>query len=83
MKSGKTLWEYDLGANAYASPIIAAGRIYLLDMDGTMHILAAAKTQKVLGTVKMGENATATPAFVGNRIFIRTGTRLYCVGGGQ
>ncbi len=83
VKSGKTLWEYDLGANAYASPIIAAGRIYLLDMDGTMHILAAAKTQKVLGTVKMGENATATPAFVGNRIFIRTGTRLYCVGGGQ
>jgi outer membrane protein assembly factor BamB len=83
VKTGKKLWEYDLETNVYASPIIAAGRVYVLDLQGTMHILAAARTAKSLGKIAMGEGGMATPAFVGDAIYLRTGTHIYRIGGGE
>ncbi len=55
----------------YASPILADGRIYMLDRSGTMHILKPGREMEVLGQSVLGEEASATPAVVGDSIYIR------------
>lgn len=77
---GTKLWEHSLGAEVKSSPTLVGSNVYLLDTAGVMHIFAAARQFKAIGTGKIGEGATATPAYVGGKIFIRGKTRLYCVG---
>lgn len=82
VKTGKKLWEHELESNVYASPVIATGRVYVLDLQGTMHILSAARRPKLLGKVVMGGGGMATPAFVGGDMYLRLGSDLYRIGGG-
>jgi len=78
--TGKMVWQADLGATVRASPVLADGKIYILDASGTMHILKPGRSHAVLGTSPIGESTNATPAFVGSRIYIRGKQHLYCVG---
>ena len=77
---GTKLWEHDLAVEINSSPTLVGANIYLLDMAGVMHIFAVGREFKGVGSGKIGEPATACPAFVGGKIFIRGKTRLYCVG---
>ena len=77
---GAKLWEHDLGAEVKSSPVLVGNNVYLLDTAGVMHIFAAARQFKQIGTAKLGETADACPAFVAGKIFLRGKTRLYCVG---
>ncbi|MBN1673073.1 MAG: PQQ-like beta-propeller repeat protein [Kiritimatiellae bacterium] len=79
-KSGKLIWEQEFKQACYASPVYAGDRVYALDLDGVMHIFKAADAYESLGEPALGEPASATPAFVGGRIYIRGDTHLYCVG---
>lgn len=79
-KSGKRVWEEDLGVTVRASPVLAGGRVYLLDASGTMHILQPGRTFKLMARCPLGEAANATPAFVADRIVIRTRQHIVCVG---
>ena len=49
-------------------------------LEGVMHIFAVADEFKEIATIEMGEPTLATPAFVGNRIYIRGDENLYCIG---
>jgi outer membrane protein assembly factor BamB len=77
---GTKLWEHDLGAPVTASPILVGNNVYLLDTAGVMHIFEAAPQFRGVGTGRLGEEAHATPAFVGGRIFIRGARNLFCIG---
>ena len=55
-------------------------RLYLLDNEGMMHILATGRTFRQLGTAPLGESVNASPAFVGDRVYIRGKENLYCIG---
>jgi outer membrane protein assembly factor BamB len=80
VKDGTVLWiqEFDIGF--YASPVIADGKLYVIDRQGTMHIMKADKTYKLVGQPKIGEKTDCTPAFANGQIFIRTKKNLYCIG---
>ncbi|HOS42083.1 MAG TPA: PQQ-binding-like beta-propeller repeat protein, partial [Armatimonadota bacterium] len=82
VKTGTKLWEHELEANVYASPVIAAGRVYVLDVQGVMHIVSAARTLRPLGKIVMGGGGMATPAFVGGELYLRLDSDLYRIGGG-
>lgn len=79
-KTGKRLWTYESDQGFYSSPIIANGKIYLMDISGLMHILKADKKLEELGTCELGEKASTTPAFYKNKIIIRGENNLYCIG---
>jgi outer membrane protein assembly factor BamB len=79
-KLGKKVWEHDYGISCKASPTIVGSRLYLLDAEGVTHIIEASRTFKEEATAALGEKANATPAFIGDKIFIRGVQRLYCVG---
>lgn len=78
--SGELLWEYEADAGFYASPIIAEGKVYFMDMDGVMHILAIEEALKVISTPALGERAVSTPAFAEGKILLRGYDNLYCIG---
>lgn len=80
IKTGKRVWEGDLEKTIRASPVLAGGRLYLLDAEGVTHVLQPGREFKVLGKFPLGEAANATPAFVGKRIVFRGKQHVFCVG---
>lgn len=79
VKTGKKLWEHDLGKSMHASPLIVGDRVYLTDDEGTTAIFAVARAWKALGTPLLGEDVRATPAILNNRLYLRGTTHLYCI----
>ena len=63
----------------YASPVAAHERIYLASQNGVMSVLAAGDTLEVLARVEFGEPIMATPAIVGDTLYVRTASHLYAL----
>jgi outer membrane protein assembly factor BamB len=79
-RTGRALWQERLGGSHSASPIYAAGRIYFLSEEGESIVVAAAPTFQVLARNLLGERCQASYAAAHGHLFIRTATRLYCLG---
>jgi hypothetical protein len=62
-----------------ASPWASGDRIYCLSEDGDTFVIQAGKEFKLLGKNSLDEMTLATPALVGDRIFLRTQSKLYCL----
>jgi len=63
----------------YASPVAAGGRVYLTDRSGTIVVIEDSDKFKVLATNSLGEGVDATPAIVGNEMFIRSAKHLFYI----
>ena len=63
----------------YASPVAANGRIYFTDRDGTTVVIQHGRELEVLAINKLAEPMDASPAIVGDQIFLRTASHLYCI----
>jgi outer membrane protein assembly factor BamB len=79
LKTGDVLWEHDFDVGFYSSPILVNDRVYLADLSGTVQIFKMADQFELLGMAELGEDVYATPAFVGERIYVRGVTHLFCV----
>jgi outer membrane protein assembly factor BamB len=77
--TGDKYWEKDLGKNIFSSPMIVENKVYVLDIDGVMHIVNADKVFKLISEPKLSETVAATPAFMNGKIFIRGEQNLYCI----
>jgi len=65
----------------YASPVAADGRIYLASLQGKLTVLdAQADLPKVIHQTAFGERISATPALVGDHLYLRTAGHLYAFG---
>ncbi len=63
----------------YASPVAAAGRIYLVDREGTTLVIEQGDRLKVLATNRLDDPVDASPAAVGKQLFLRGQKYLYCI----
>jgi outer membrane protein assembly factor BamB len=63
-----------------ASPVAAAGRLYVGNENGRFDVLAAGETFEVLGSSSIGEACFATPAISQGRLYIRGVDHLFCIG---
>ncbi len=62
----------------YASPVAADGRIYLASVPGKLTVVKAAGDKpEILHQANFGERILATPALAGDRLYLRTQTKLY------
>lgn len=66
-------------SNIYASPVGAAGRIYIPGRSGTTLVLERSRELDVLATNKLADRIDASPALAGNQLFIRGNRFLYCI----
>jgi outer membrane protein assembly factor BamB len=63
----------------YASPVAAAGRIYLVDRAGTTLVLKDSDRLEILATNELGDGIDASPVLVGRQLFLRGESSLYCI----
>ena len=63
----------------YASPLGAAGRIYIVDRKGTTLVIKNQPRLEVLAINRLDDSIDASPAAVGNELFLRSKQRLYCI----
>ena len=83
-KSGKPLYQVQRleGApNVFASPVGADGRVYVVGQDGGTVVLKHGPTFEVLATNKLDDKFDASPALVGNELYLRGYRYLYCIAG--
>ncbi len=84
-KTGTPVWEPERTAqgNVSSSPVLADGKLYLLNENAVTTVLAAGPQYKLLATNELdGSFTLSSPAVSGNQLFIRTSTHLYCIGAG-
>jgi outer membrane protein assembly factor BamB len=82
--TGQTLWRDAFpkaSANYYASPVIAAGKLYAAREDGVVFVAQLEDKFEVLAENRMGEQVIASPVPVGNRLLIRGEHHLFCIAG--
>ncbi len=82
-RTGKLLWEHDVAGGFYSSPILVNGLVYVTDMNGTTYIIKPGEKYEEIVRLHLKDQIVATPAFVGNKIFIRGAKHLYCIQNGQ
>ncbi|HXJ55392.1 MAG TPA: PQQ-binding-like beta-propeller repeat protein [Verrucomicrobiae bacterium] len=81
-KTGKPVFEAERlsgPSGFYASPVGAGGRIYLAGRNGTSLVLKQSDKLEVLATNKLDEQFEASPAVVGQDLFLRGHKSLYCL----
>ena len=65
--------------NVYASPVAAAGRVYLVGRDGGTLVIKDAGELEVLATNRLDDSFDASPAVVDNILLLRGKSHLYCL----
>jgi outer membrane protein assembly factor BamB len=83
-KSGEAFYEaqrLEGMPNVYASPVGAAGRVYLTGRNGVSLVLKDADQLEVLATNRLDEKIDASPVAVDQELFLRGQEYLYCITG--
>lgn len=75
--TGKLHWQERISGTYSASPIHANGRIYCLSETGTVSVLEAGKSFKILAKNELKERALASFAAVDGSLYVRTAGHLF------
>jgi outer membrane protein assembly factor BamB len=87
--TGKEQWKERLNGAFNTSPVLAGDHLFCAREDGTTFVIKPDPTKlTIVSENKLGSEVFATPAFAGNRIYLRAaelidGKRqesLYCIG---
>jgi outer membrane protein assembly factor BamB len=65
--------------NVFASPVGAAGRVYIAGQQGNTTVLKHGPAFEVLAENKLDDGFNASPALVENEIYLRGNKSLYCI----
>lgn len=83
VETGHTIIEQtrlpDYDGTIYASPVGAANRIYFLTREGKSLVIKNEPKIEVLANNKLDDEFNASPAVVGNQLFLRGKKYLYCI----
>ena len=63
----------------YASPVGAAGRVYFVGRTGTTQVIKNSGEFEILATNTLDDKFDASPAIVGNQLFLKGKEHIYCI----
>ena len=78
-RTGERVWRERLGGIYSASPVAAAGKVYLFSETGEALVLRSGRTPEVLARNKLDMRVIASPAISGGRIFVRGDRELVAI----
>ena len=76
---GEALRLEDITDFIFASPVGAAGRIYITGRDGTTIVLRHDRENATLAVNHLDDSFSASPAPVGRELYLRGERCLYCI----
>jgi outer membrane protein assembly factor BamB len=80
-KTGEELWHEETDEVIFASPVLVGENVYMVDQMGGVHIFKVSREgYEAVGAPVVGEEVYASPAVVGNALFIRGVEHLYRFG---
>lgn len=84
-KTGKEIWKEQIterpgNFEAWGSPVVGDGRMYITDRRGSTLVVAAGAKYEHLATNALGEHTDASIAISGGDLYIRTHKHLWCIG---
>ncbi len=79
--TGQPIWQKRVGGNFFSSPVCIDGKLYGIDLDGNLSVIAAAADYELLARISLGRRSKSTPAVSGGTLFIRTESHVYSIGG--
>jgi outer membrane protein assembly factor BamB len=80
-KTGKLVWEHYFDYGFYASPIIAEGRVYLMDISGVMKIFKPTGTLRTHRLITPGRKERQHPRLRTRKTIYQGFTsHIYCIG---
>ncbi len=63
----------------YASPVAANGHIYIAGKEGSTVVIKDSDTFEIVSVNTLDDPIDASPVIVGDQMFIRSHTHLYCL----
>ena len=87
--TGEEVWREKVDKDYYASPVLVGDRFYATSLRGVTSVFEASaqKFGKLLSQNQLGDEALASPAICGNRIYLRSAKKgdvrqeyLWCIG---
>jgi outer membrane protein assembly factor BamB len=91
--SGELLWRVRVRGSFWATPVLAGGHLYCVNRDGLTSVVRLGSGEKsdgerddggkgeVVAENKLGEPVFASPAVVGDAIYLRTDSHLWKIAG--
>jgi outer membrane protein assembly factor BamB len=79
--TGKIHWQERVGGNYFASPIAFGDRVLNVSTTGEVVMIKVSDQFEVLARNNLDELCHTTPAVAGGRLYVRTASRLYSIGG--
>jgi outer membrane protein assembly factor BamB len=80
-KTSEKHWQQRIGGNYHGSPVIVNDKVYCISEGGEVVVLAADKTFKEIARMQLGDDSRSTPAVSGGRMYLRTYSKLFSIGG--
>jgi outer membrane protein assembly factor BamB len=74
------LWTGRVGGSFHGSPICAGGKLYCISWEGEVAVVDAGEEFKLLARNDLGEASRSTPAVANDRMYVRTESKLFCIG---
>jgi outer membrane protein assembly factor BamB len=78
-KTGAEVWQHDLFAAIWGSPLVVDGKVYLGDEDGDIVILQAGREKKLIAEMNMGSSVYSSPVPANGALFIMNRNQLFAL----
>ncbi len=80
VESGRKVYQKRIGGKFFSSPVCVDGKLYGISQEGEVVVVGTGDEFVELGRSELGDECQSTPAISGGRMFIRTASRLVCLG---
>jgi outer membrane protein assembly factor BamB len=78
LASGDVKWQLRLHGKYWATPVIAGGKMYVVNQDGVAKVIQLGDEKgEVIGESDFGEAVKGSPAVAGDAMFVRTDEHLW------
>ncbi len=80
-KTGQVHWTHDMMAQAWGSPLIVDGKVYIGDEDGELSVFTlTAEPHEPLAVIDMRNSVYSTPILADNVLYIANRTHVFAIG---
>ncbi len=77
--TGAQLWKHETNEAIWGCLLLAADRLYVGNVGGSMTVLRAGRRKELLAQIEMDAPLYSRPALVGDALYLATAHRLYLI----